>query len=498
MLLQPSTMDFIFSTAFLVILLGLSVAVGFMSKKKSETFNSWLVGSRNFGPIVTGLALTATWLSGWACLGLMGIVYTFGWSGMWLAGVWTLVGIIPTVAIFGPKLRNRFEQMKATTVPQLVGAIYNSRGIAALACAIYIVLLLVYCVGQYKAAATAWHVVTGTSWELSILVSAIVMAVYMAVGGYTGTQWALAIQGIFIFFACTLLGILALAMVGGVEGLNLALAQQDPKLIEPLRPDLAAKPNLQFAADLIGLTATLGLFVTMAAGFPHNVARFIGLRKITKRDLTIMTIVVFITASVPWFNLLTGLSARARFHAELFNIATAKQDAAGPMVALALGAPISGFYVAAVFAAAISTLAGMVMVMSGSLTRDVIQLLKPNLSDKALLNTARVLTILFSLIPIIWVILRPPDLLAYLMAGAAVGLGCIFFYTLAVSLFWKGAHKLGAAACMIYGFVMTALGGYYVYTVAQWGWGNWWWATFIGCGIAYFAFSKIGTWKSKG
>lgn len=491
-------MDFISSAVFLVILLGLSVAVGFMSKKKSETFNAWLAGSRNFGPVVTGLALTATWLSGWACLGLMGIVYSFGWSGMWLAGVWTLVGIIPTVTIFGPKLRNRFEQMKATTVPQLVGAIYNSKGIAALACIIYVLLLLVYCVGQYKAAATAWHVVTGTSWELSILVSAIIMAVYMAVGGYTGTQWALAIQGFFIAFACTLLSIMALAMVGGVEGLNLALSQEDPKLTQPLRADLGAKPNLQFAADLIGLTATLGLFVTMAVGFPHNVARFIGLRKITKRDLTIMTLVVFITASVPWFNLLTGLSARALFQAELFGIAAAKQDAAGPMVALALGSPISGFYVAAVFAAAISTLAGMVLVMSGSLTKDLIQLLKPNLSDKVLLNTARVLTILFSLIPITWVILRPPDLLAYLMAGAAVGLGCIFFYTLAVSLFWKGAHKLGAAACMIYGFAMTALGGYYVYTVAQWGWGNWWWATFIGCGIAYFAFSKIGSWRSKG
>ncbi|MEM0350453.1 MAG: hypothetical protein QXU61_01615, partial [Archaeoglobaceae archaeon] len=342
-----------------------------------------------------------------------------------------------------------------------------------------------------KAAATAWHVVTGTPWEISIFISAIIMATYMVVGGYTGTQWALAIQGLFIVFTCTLLSIMALALVGGPEGLNTALANQDPKLIEPLRPDLS-KPNLQFAADIIGLTATLGLFVTMAVGFPHNVARFIGLRKITKRDLVIMTLVVFITASVPWFNLLTGLTARALFQTELFNVPVARQDSAGPMVALVLGAPISGFYVAAVFAAAISTLAGMVLVMSGSLTRDVIQILKPNLSDKALLRIARILTVFFSLIPITWVILRPPDLLAYLMAGAAVGLGCIFFYTLALSLFWKGAHKLGAIACMLYGFAMTALGGYYVYTVAQWGWGYWWWATFLGCGLCYFVFSKIG------
>jgi Na+/proline symporter len=496
MLPTPNYLDLVFSALLLAILLFLSVAVGFVSKKKSETFNAWLAGSRTFGPVITGLALTATWLSGWACLGLMGIVYSFGWSGMWLAGVWTLVGIIPTVTIFGPKLRNRFEQMRATTVPQLVGNIYDSKMVAAVASIIYIVLLIVYSVGQYKAAATAWHIVTGTSWELSILVSAIVMAIYMAVGGYTGTQWALAIQSIFIFVACVLLGLLALSAVGGIEGLNTALYQQDPKLLQPLRQDLTTKPNLQFAADLIGLTATLGLFVTMAVGFPHNVARFIGMRKITKRDLVIMTVVVFVTASVPWFNILTGLSARALFGAELFNIPAAKQDAAGPMVALMIGSPLSGLYVAAVFAAAISTLAGMVLVMSGSLTRDLIQVLKPNLSDRTLLNVARILTVFFSIIPITWVILRPPDLLAYLMSGAAVGMGCIFFYTLAVSLFWKGAHKLGAIACMIYGFAMTALGGYYVYTVAQWPWGNWWWATFIGCGICYFVFSKIGKMRA--
>lgn len=497
MLPKPDQWDLISSAVFLAILLSISVFVGFLSKKRSESFNAWLAGSRNFGPVITGLALTATWLSGWACLGLMGIVYSFGWSGMWLAGVWTLVGIIPTVTIFGPKLRSRFEQMKATTVPQLVGAIYDSKTVAALASIIYIILLIVYSVGQYKAAATAWHIVTGTSWELSILISAIIMAIYMAVGGYTGTQWALAIQAIFIFIACTALSLLVFLAVGGIEGLNAALYQQDPKLLQPLREDLASRPNLQFAADIIGLTATLGLFITMAVGFPHNVARFIGLRKITRRDLAIMAAVVFVAASVPWFNIITGLSARALFGAELFNIPAARQDAAGPMAALLVGHPISGLYVAAVFAAAISTLAGMVLVMSGSLTRDLIHVLKPELSDRSLLNIARTLTVFFSLIPITWVILKPPDLLAYLMAGAAVGMGCIFFYTLAVSLFWKGAHKLGAMACMIYGFTMTALGGYYVYTLAQWPWGNWWWATFIGCGICYFVFSKIGRMRGQ-
>ncbi len=481
--------DLIYATAFTAVLLVACLTAGVLSKKKSEVFSDWLAGSRNFGPVLTGLALTATWLSGWACLGSMGIVYTFGWSGIWLAGVWTLVGIIPTVTIFGPKLRNRFEELKATTVPQLVGAIYNSKNVAMICSLIYIALLIVYSVGQYKAAATAWYVVTGTSWHISILISAFIMAFYMTVGGYTGTQWALAIQGVFLTIVCFLLAFLALIYIGGPAGLNEALASQDPRLLLPLRSDIT-KPNLQFAADLIGLTATLGLFVTMAVGFPHNVARFMGLRKINKRELAIMTFVVFITAASPWANLITGLSARAMFGTELFNIPAAKQDAAGPMVALAINSALAGAYVAAVFAAALSTLAGMVLVMAGSLTRDVIQSIS-KISDESSLKLAKILTVFFSLIPLIWVVTNPPELLAYLMAGAAVGMGCIFFYVLALSLFWK-PHKLGAIACMVYGFIMTILGGYYVYTAAEWGWGNWWWATFIGCGITYFAFSFIG------
>jgi Na+/proline symporter len=149
-------------------------------------------------------------------------------------------------------------------------------------------------------------------------------------------------------------------------------------------------------------------------------------------------------------------------------------------------------YVAAVFAASLSTLAGMVLVMAGSLTRDVILLLKPSLSDRRALLLARGLVAVFALIPLTWVVVKPPDLLAYLMSGAAVGMGCIFFFVLAMTLYWRGAHKYGALACMAYGFAMTALGGYYVYTVNEWGWGNWWWATFVGCAATYFGFSLLG------
>ncbi|MEM0083151.1 MAG: hypothetical protein QW102_01385 [Candidatus Nezhaarchaeales archaeon] len=479
------------SIAWLSALLTLCTMAGFMARKASKSFVSWLSGS-SFGPVITGLALSATWMSGWACLGLMGITYTFGWSGMWLAGVWTLVGIIPCATIFGPRLRRMFHELKALTVPQLVGSLYNSKLVAAVASIVYVVLLLVYSVGQYKAAATVWHVTTGTPWETSVIIAALVMIAYMVLGGYTGTQWALAIQGVVMTIACYLLAYAALMLVSGPMGLNEVLASQDPNLVLPLRPDLTSKPNLQFASDVIGLTATLGLFVTMAVGFPHNVARFLGMRGLTRREMAIMVLVIFLCSAIPWANILTGLSARALFGDALFTASPAKADAAAPYVSLIVGPHVSGMYVAAVFAASMSTLAAMVLVMAGSVTRDVILLLKPNLSDRASLMLARGLVALFALIPLIWVVTNPPDLLAYLMSGAAVGMGCIFFFVLALTLYWRKAHKYGSLACMIYGFVMTGLGGYYVYTEKVWGWGNWWWATFMGCALTYIGFSVLG------
>ncbi|MHC1627586.1 MAG: sodium:solute symporter family transporter, partial [Candidatus Nezhaarchaeales archaeon] len=346
---NPTSLDLALSIVWLSLLLTLCTAIGFIAKRRSKTFNLWLAGSRNFGPVITGLALSATWMSGWACLGLMGITYTFGWSGMWLAGVWTLVGIIPCVTVFGPKLKKMFERLNATTVPQLVGSLYNSRLVAAVASIVYIVLLVVYAVGQYKAAATVWHVVTGTPWELSIIIGALVMVIYMVLGGFTGTQWALAVQGIIMTFACYILAYTSLSIVGGPIALNEALASQDPSLIMPLRPDLISIPKFQFAADLIGLTATLGLFITMAVGFPHNVARFIGMRAITRRDLAIMTLVVFVTSAIPWANILIGLSARALFGPALFAASPAGKDAAAPYMALIAGPAVSGMYLAAVF-----------------------------------------------------------------------------------------------------------------------------------------------------
>ena len=65
-------------TIGIIAMLAASTLIGFYFFRRSKTYDEWMIGHRDMGPIVTGLALTASWLSGWAIFGNAGLSYTYG------------------------------------------------------------------------------------------------------------------------------------------------------------------------------------------------------------------------------------------------------------------------------------------------------------------------------------------------------------------------------------------------------------------------------------
>ena len=102
---SPTTTMIISGVIALGLLLLLSAFLGVLGKRKWESFDEYLVGRRDIGPLITGAALSASYISGWAFCGSTGIVYTLGFSGMWFAGIWSLVGIIPCIWLAAMKTR---------------------------------------------------------------------------------------------------------------------------------------------------------------------------------------------------------------------------------------------------------------------------------------------------------------------------------------------------------------------------------------------------------
>ena len=121
------------------------IFLGLFSRKKASSFETFLSGHQDIGPVITGLALGATWLSGWAALGMMGITYTVGWSGMWFAGIWTIVGIMPCLYRRNAAMRRNLDK----DVSDVWGTVDTV--VQILSALVMIFFYVLYAVGQFKA-----------------------------------------------------------------------------------------------------------------------------------------------------------------------------------------------------------------------------------------------------------------------------------------------------------------------------------------------------------
>ena len=176
-------------------LLLLAVLLGILAKKDWKSYDEYLVGKRDIGPWVTGLALAGSYISGWAFCGSTAVVYKVGFSGMWFAGIWSLVGIIPTVWLAATKTREFSLKLGATTITETIGRRFESKALQTVIAVSMLFFLFIYSVGQLKAAGSVWYAVTGLPPFWCLLISVVIAWLFLALGGYTGTQWFIAVKG---------------------------------------------------------------------------------------------------------------------------------------------------------------------------------------------------------------------------------------------------------------------------------------------------------------
>jgi len=485
-------------TVAIAAMLAVSAGVGIYFYRKAKNFDEWMVGHGDIGPVVTGLALTATWLSGWAIFGNAGLSYTYGWSGAWLIGTMNLMGLSLCVVI-GYRMR-RYAAIGARTVPEVAKIRFDSRLVQALCGVTMIILLIVYSVGQYKAMATVWKLTTGTDWLWSLVITAALCAVYLAVGGYAGTQFSLALQGGIFMVVGWIFGIASIFWAGGPAKIAESIAVATfvkpggsattlplGGYTVPLAPSFPGY-------DWLGVTATLFMFLFMATGFPHNIARFLGVRKTTKKEYSILMLIVILNCVTPMMVGAMGLAARGVWGADLMTMAPVYGDAAASLASMAIGGSVGGaVFSMSVFAAAVSTLAGMVMIMATNVTRDLIQTARPKTSSRGLLHLSRLMIIPFVAIPLWWTYTSPPPVLSEFMSGSAVAQAGIFFFVVAASMYWKRATKWGAVATIVYGMVVALMhpNVYGKYLPPFNHWGVWALALMFGCALIYVGISLL-------
>lgn len=429
----------------------LMLAIGlFAWKKSTDSSEGYLLGGRNLPPAVAALSAGASDMSGWLLLGLPGALYATGLVEAWI-GIGLFVGALANWIIVAPRLREQTVSYgNALTIPEFLANRFPDRAIAlrVISAIIIVLFFTVYTaaglVGGGKLFVTSFAGLFGdtglSDYMTGIWLTCGVVLAYTMVGGFLAVSLTDFVQGCIMVVALILMPIVVLTSDGGSATVAEAVRNVDPDF-------LSLFSGLTVVGFLSAVTWGLGYF-----GQPHIIVRFMAVRAggvKTARNIGMSWMFVSLIGAL-------GVGILGRAHVELNGLTLDDPETIFILLADTLFHPlITGFLLAALLAAIMSTISSQLLVASSSLTEDFYRLfLRKNASERETVNVSRLCVLLVALAAI--AIASDPDSeVLGLVSNAWAGFGAAFGPLIVLSLTWDRMTGSGAVAGLVTGAVVV-------------------------------------------
>ena len=476
---------------------------------RAGSTKEFYVAGGGINPIANGMATAADWMSAASFLSMSGLIAFMGFSGgQYLMG-WT-GGYVLLALLLAPYLR-KFGKF---TVPDFIGERYYSKNarLVALICALFV--SFTYVVGQMKGVGVAFARFLNVPFDTGVLIGIGIVFFYAVLGGMKGITYTQVAQFCVLIFAFTVPAIfISLQMTGnpipqlgfgskGADGIYLL------EKLNQLSVDLGFDAYTEVNKDnLINMFFITGALMFGTAGLPHVIVRFFTVPRVKDARISAGWALLFIAilyttapavavfartnlintlsnssySEVPnWFSNWekTGLltfddkngDGKIQYVSDVkINELKVDQDIivlANPEIAN-LPPWVIGLVVAGGLAAALSTAAGLLLVISTSISHDLLKnYLRPNISEKGELFAARV-AIAVAVVAAGLAGLNPPGFVAQVVALAFGLAASSFFPAIILGIFDKRMNREGAMSGMIVGILFTAT--YIIYFKPQLG-----------------------------
>ena len=494
--------------AWTFVMVGLSFAlyIGVAIWSRASSTEEFYIAGAGVPSVVNGMATAADWMSAASFISMAGLISFMGRDGsVYLMG-WT-GGYVLLALLLAPYLR-KFGKY---TVPDFVGDRYYSRTarIVAVICAIFV--SFTYVAGQMRGVGIVFSRFLSVDINTGVLIGMGIVFFYAVLGGMKGITYTQVAQYCVLIFAYLVPAIfISLLMTGNVIpqlGFGGVLADGSGEfLLDKLN---GLSQELGFDAYTDGRKATIDVFFITAAlmvgtaGLPHVIVRFYTVPRVSAARSSAGWALLFIAilyttapavaafartnllntvsdakyAEVPdWFKNweATGLikfddknsdgSIQYRgAHSEIENELTIDRDIivlANPEIAK-LPNWVVGLVAAGGLAAALSTAAGLLLVISTSIAHDLLKReLVQEISEKGELIAARIAAGVAVCIAGYFGI-NPPGFVGQVVAFAFGLAAASFFPAIIMGIFWKRMNNIGAISGMIVGISFTA--GYIIF-----------------------------------
>ncbi|WGL16494.1 cation acetate symporter [Microbulbifer bruguierae] len=488
---------------FLIVGATFAVYIGIAIWSRAGSTHDFYVASGGVNPVANGMATAADWMSAASFISMAGLISFMGYDGaVYLMG-WT-GGYVLLALCLAPYLR-KFGKF---TVPAFIGDRYysNTARTVAVICAVFV--CFTYVAGQMRGVGVVFSRFLEVDITTGVVIGMAIVFFYAVLGGMKGITYTQVAQYCVLICAYLVPAIfISIMMTGHVIpqiGFGSELADGSGTYLLDKLDGLSTE--LGFAEYTSGTKSTIDVFFITAAlmvgtaGLPHVIVRFFTVPKVRDARKSAGWALLFIAllyttapaiatfARVNMIDTINGTDAQGTAYEEapswisnwentgliswedkngdgkMFysgderNEMTIDRDImvlANPEIA-GLPAWVIALVAAGGIAAALSTSAGLLLVISTSISHDLLKRnLMPDISDKQELSYARIASAVAICIAG-YLGINPPGFVAQVVAFAFGLAASSFFPAIILGIFSKRMNKEGAIAGMISGITFTA------------------------------------------
>ena len=484
-----------------LIFIGLSFALYIVIaiRSRASSTKEYYIAGGGVSPFANGMATAADWMSAATFISMAGTVAISGYDGSRFLMGWT-GGFVLLTILMVPFLR----KFGKATVPDFIGDRYYSKTARAVAVVCALFICMTYIMGQMRGVGVVFSQLFGIGIPAGVLAGALIVFVYAGLGGMKGITYTQVAQYSVMAFAYTIPAIYIALMLTGNAIPQVGLVGNTVDGVSFLDKLNNINYELGFHQYTAGKLSTLNMFCITAAlmcgtaGLPHVIVRFFtvknvrAVRKSAAWTLAFIAVVYLTAPAVGAFarvNLIESLNEKKAKELPVWFTEFEKTGQMswedknndgvvqyrGPMHEqenelyfgndiMVMANPsmanlpmwVIALLMAGCIAAALSTAAGLLLVLSTSISHDLMKkIIRPELSDKEEVKWARIASLVALLIATYFGINPPSAFIAKTVAFAFGLAASSFFPTLLLGIFSKRMNKEGAITGMIAGIGFT-------------------------------------------
>ncbi|MDA7025282.1 sodium/proline symporter PutP [Bacillus sp. CLL-7-23] len=413
--------------------------IGYFAYKRTANLTDYMLGGRNLGPAVTALSAGASDMSGWLLMGLPGAMYISGLSSGWIV-VGLTIGAYLNWVYVAPRLRTYTEVSgDSITIPDFFENRFKdeSRILRVTSAFVILIFFTFYTSSGMVAGGELFKTAFHLDYRIGIWLTAGVVIIYTLFGGFLAVSWTDFVQGTIMFIALILVPVVVFVQLGGIEPVFSEIQSVNPDLLRPFKG-----------------TTVISIISLLAWGFgyfgqPHIIVRFMAISSVKEMKSARRIGMGWMLFSICGA-MFTGLIGIAYFNMNHLTLKN-KETIFIVLSDLLFPSMITGFLLAAILAAVMSTISSQLLVTSSALTEDFYKaFIRKQASDKELVLVGRLSVLAISLIALL-LALNPSKTILNLVGYAWAGFGAAFGPVVLLSLYWKRMTKWGALAGMLSG-----------------------------------------------